>query len=66
MIEIMKLSSALGLNSLLKNAEHQFQGHMLNFLDSNFTCLNLKPQFSGNTPAEESKHQGYDGNSDAQ
>ena len=33
MIEIMKLSSALDLNSLLKVAEHQFQGHMLSFLD---------------------------------
>ena len=58
MIEVMKLSSALGLQSLLKVAEQQFQGHMLNFLDSNYTCLNLKPQLGnggGPNAAEESK-----------
>lgn len=48
LIEIIKLSSQYKLARLLKAAEQFFQEHMVNWLESNQTCLTLKiqPQIS--------------------
>lgn len=42
LIEIIKMSSQYKLARLLKAAEQFFQEHMVNWLDSNQTCLTLK------------------------
>lgn len=48
MIEIIKLSNHYKLNVLLKAAESYFQDQLVNWLESNSTCLSLKlqPQIS--------------------
>jgi len=42
MIEVIKLSSHFGLVRLLKAAQSFCQNHMMNFMESSFTCLSLK------------------------
>lgn len=42
MIEVIKLSSHFGLARLLKAAQSFCQNHMMNFMESSFTCLSLK------------------------
>jgi len=42
MIEIIKLSNHYKLNILLKAAETYFQDQLVNWLESNSTCLSLK------------------------
>lgn len=44
MIEIIKLSNHYKLNALLKAAETYFQDQLVNWLESNSTCLSLKLQ----------------------